>query len=268
MVKVEESSGPLVNPMTETSFYVSPECVKTSVKQKVKVKKEEGVVKKKNTATEFVNVRKSNFGFKGHKQKGSERISTRGKTPLECAMRLNWRCKEKGWEIPNPKAGFLKDTSRKNQNRKYNNIWEESKGFAGSKSMGGISITARGKTAKQCARRLNLKCRRAGIPHPNPGIGEEKSSKRSVENQTEYTNVRVQGNGFVGEKNYKGVRVNVRSQDALSCAMKLNWKCREKGIPVPNEGVGFQEVGVRASLEMTPRPKSTRVRKRRKIFDL
>ena len=130
---------------------------------------------------------------------------------------------------------------------KYQNIsWlgVRHNSFRGHKTYNRKQVWANAKTAQNCAKILNFKCREAGIPSPNPGAGFKKPKpKASAEAATGYKNVRwcSVNKIFKGVKIVKGTLFSSSSSTAKQCAQILNFRCRDAGIPLPNPMAGFKK---------------------------
>ena len=120
-------------------------------------------------------------------------------------------------------------------------------GYYGQKMENRKTVRCFAKTALACAKKLNFKCREANITIPNPEVGFDasmayaKRGRAPVMSGSGYFNVFLTQtkNRYCGQKIENGTMVCCSAMTALACAKKLNIKCREANITIPNPEVGF-----------------------------
>ena len=103
-------------------------------------------------------------------------------------------------------------------------------------------------TALECARRLNNKREKLGLPLTNPNVGSKITlSRRGVikdARATKFVGVRklkskeaFRGHVWHGEK-----FVAVQADSAIECARRLNGKCQQLGLPLRNPKISVKIV--------------------------
>ena len=124
-----------------------------------------------------------NKNYTGHKccviDKKRIRVYCCGQNALECAQILNYKCKEKGWYLPNPEINCLHPSKKKKWKLPpsgYYNVTKQNKQnrYRGMKTQNKKTITCVAKTALECAKKLNLKCKEIGFEIPNPNLESPK----------------------------------------------------------------------------------------------
>lgn len=101
--------------------------------------------------------------------------------------------------------------------------------YIGVQVRNGVTCIVHGDCARQAARRLNYLCRMKGFPIPNPTVGYEKL----------YSNISKRKDEFVGQKTYRGEKITVVAKTERMAAKKLNSKCVQRGIKMPNPELGI-----------------------------
>ena len=198
--------------------------------------------------TKFKNVNARNNGrlFSGEVRRKGVRVHASGLSAIICAKRLNYKCKQLGWEYPNPGIGEEKREEVKSTTCGLRYIYKSDGRYKGSKSYGSIktkteTVTSYGKTEVECAQKLNYLCKEKGWDLPNPKVGVLKPTERTYANG-EYRCVYKMGNGYRGSKqhreNNKVEYANAYAKSALMCAQILNYRCKQKGWDLPNPDVG------------------------------
>ena len=122
---------------------------------------------KRDKSSPFHLVSKDGNGFMGRKIVKGKVAQAYGKTALECAKRLNYRCREAGFDLPNEGVGFADPDTRVKERFGYKHIRAVHGRFEGRKQVRGVKISVRGETLLQCAKKLNFKCKQLGAALPN-----------------------------------------------------------------------------------------------------
>lgn len=133
--------------------------------------------------TQYKSILGQKDGFRGRLRRKGVRVQVRGKTAIECAMRLNYLCKKKGWPLPNPKVGVsAPPVLKKNEPTQFKGVYKKKDGtFRALRRYKGARVFASSKeSALKCAKRLNWRCRFVKFPIPNPEAGYEKPPLVSV----------------------------------------------------------------------------------------
>ena len=130
--------------------------------------------------------------------------------------------------------------------------------YRGTKQADGKKFHVFGDSKKQAARRLNQLCKDKCLPLPNPSLGCEKP----------FDCVRRKGKGFVGEKSVFGEKISVSASTASVCAKKLNTKCKEMGVPMPNPEVGSNAIAKKATPKAERKPAKSPSKKMEKKTEI
>ena len=195
----------------------------------------------------------SRNGYCGQKTENGKTVSCFAKTALGCAKKLNFKCREANITIPNPEVGFdasMAHTKRApvmSESGYYNVSFVQTRNvYNGQKTENRKTVSCVARTALDCAKKLNIKCREANMTIPNPEVGFDVPKFRwkrpPVMGKSGYYNVSRASNkkDYRGYKMENGKVIQCVAKTALSCARKLNFKCREANISIPNATAGFE----------------------------